>query len=164
MHPMRTRRIRSFALPTALALLALTLGGPAAVGAEPPAPVPSLVDGSAITQTPRLFTVTGKDFTAGGRVYLAVYDQMGARLYETRWVVASPATTVMRHEMGDGMLGRSPVTVPGGGLREAFGQLCGATAMLRALDAATGTWSNWLTVEPACAAAGEYVEPTTGPR
>ncbi len=59
-------------------------------------PVPSLTDVSATTQTARLFTVTGRDFTAGGRVYLAIYDQMGARLYETRWITASPPMLAVR--------------------------------------------------------------------
>ena len=98
--------------------------GPAA------APAPSLTDVSATTQTAALFTVTG-------RVYLAVYDQMGAKLFETRWITAS-------YE-------------PGGGLREAFGGLCGATAMVRALDEQTAVWSNWLPVSFACASSdGPY--------
>ena len=154
---MRTRRIVAVALTAAVGLLALAAPARAddwsadAPWAAAPAPGPSLADVSATTQTPWLFSVTGQGFTPGGRVYLAVYDRMGARLYETRWITASPAATVMRHEMGDGMLGRSPVTLPGGDLRESFGQLCGATAMLRALDEATATWSTWLAVEPVCA-------------
>jgi hypothetical protein len=124
-------------------------------------PVPSLTDVSATTQTARLFTVTGTGFTPGGRVYLAIYDQMGAQLYETRWITASLATTGWRHEPGYGVLGRTLVDIPGGALRESFGQLCGATAMMRAYDQATATWSNWLAVEPACTA---HVEPRTGPR
>src|SRR5215207_8267668 len=130
-------------------------------GIRQPVAVPSLTDVSATTQTARLFTVTGTGFTAGGRVYLAIYDQMGAQLYETRWITASLATTGWRHEPGYGVLGRTLVDIPGGALRESFGQLCGATAMMRAYDQATATWSNWLAVEPACTA---YVEPRTGPR
>jgi hypothetical protein len=75
---------------------------------------------------------------------------MGAQLYETRWVTAGLATTTRHHEPGDGMLPPTAVTTPGGDLREAFGQLCGATAMMRALDEGTATWSNWLPVEFAC--------------
>jgi hypothetical protein len=125
-----------------------------------PAAVPRLVDVSATTQTGRLFTVTGKDFTPGGRVYLAIYDQMGAQLYETRWISASlPMLALM------GPTGHEAASLPGSGhggtLREAFANLCGATAMMRAYDLETVTWSNWLTVEPACAA---YIEPRTGPR
>ena len=150
---MYARRIAAVALTAAIGLLALATparADPWWEEAAAPAPAPSLTDASAAARTPLLFTVAGTDFTAGGRVYLAVYDQMGVRLYETRWVTASLATTVLVHQPGDGPLGRSPVTVPGGALHEAFGQLCGATAMMRALDEGTATWSNWLTVQPAC--------------
>src|SRR5690606_1638571 len=94
-------------------VLALLLGGatggrlaaadPGMAGASA-APLPSLTDVSAGTRTPDLFTVAGTDFTPGGLVYLAVYDQMGAKLYETRWVTASLVTTVLRHQSGDGSL------------------------------------------------------------
>jgi hypothetical protein len=128
-------------------------------GIRQPVAIPSLTDVSATTQTPRLFTVTGNDFTSGGRVYLAIYDQMGAQLYETRWITASlPLLALM------GPTGHEAASLPGfgrgGTLREAFADLCGATAMMRAFDLDTDTWSTWLTVEPACAA---YVEPTAGP-
>src|SRR4051794_40881806 len=128
-------------------------------GIRQPVAVPSLVDVSATTQSGRLFTVTGTAFTPGGRVYLAIYDQMGSQLYETRWITASlPVVAVTEptgHE-GASFTGSDQ----GGTLREAFANLCGATAMMRAYDQATATWSPWLTVEPACAA---YVEPRTGP-
>ena len=147
----------TFRVAGVLALLALggaTGGRPAAadpgLAGASAAPLPSLTDVSAGTQTPDLFTVTGTDFTPGGQVYLAVYDQMGAKLYEPRWVTASLAATVRVHQPGDGPLGRSLVDVPGGGLREAFGQLCGATAMMRALDEATAVWSNWVPVGVTC--------------
>ena len=117
-------------------------------GANAPAPGPRLTDVSATTQTPALFTITGKDFTPGGKVYLAIYDQMGAQLYETRWINASLATTGWRHEPGDGVLGRTPVDIPGGARRESFALLCGATAMMRGLDEATATWSDWLPSNP----------------
>ena len=146
------RWIVTFGVAGVLALLALlALGGatggrPAAAdpgwGEAVAAPVPNLTDVSSGTRTPDLFTVTGKDFTPGGRVYLAVYDQMGTKLYETRWVTASLTTTVKHHEPGDGLLPPTAVTTLGGGLREAFGQLCGATAMMRALDEVTAVWSN----------------------
>src|SRR5215207_6485624 len=129
-------------------------------GIRQPVALPSLTDVSATTQTARLFTVTGTGFTPGGRVYLAIYDQMGAQLYETRWSTAGfPLVALM------GPTGHEAASLPGAGrggmLRETFADLCGATAMMRAYDLETLTWSIWLTVEPACAA---YVEPTTGPR
>lgn len=123
-------------------------------------PVPSLTDVSATTETLRLFTVTGTGFTPGGRVYLAIYDQMGAQLYETRWITASRRMLAV---VGPRLQEGAPFTGSrrGGTLRETFANLCGATAMMRAYDEATTIWSNWLTVEPACAA---YVEPRSGPR
>jgi hypothetical protein len=127
--------------------LGLSSGG--AAGTRQSGPIPSLTDVSATTQTAQLFTVTGKDFTPGGRVYLAIYDQMAAQLYETRWISASSALPVVA-----GPTGHEGASIPGAGrggtLREAFAGLCGATAMMRAYDQAMVTWSTWLTVEPAC--------------
>jgi hypothetical protein len=146
--------IRSLLAVVAAFLSLVTLGGAVAadhyrdpVPAPVAVPVPSLTDVSATSQTPTLFTVTGKDFTSGGRVYLAVYDQMGAKLYETRWVTATSAPI---HGPGDSLPNAQGPEGPGGTLREAFGQLCGATAMMRALDEQTAVWSNWLTVQFAC--------------
>jgi hypothetical protein len=158
---MRTNRILAVALMAVVGLLTLITPAQAdnrQMTTSPP--VPSLTNVSANTQTPALFTITGNDFTPGGRVYLAIYDQMGAQLYETRWISASlPMLALM------GPTGHEAASLPGSGrggtLREAFANLCGATAMMRAYDLETVTWSNWLTVEPACAA---YVEPRTGPR
>ena len=50
---------------------------------------PSLtgVDGAQASGT---ITVTGRAFTPGGRVYVALYDVWGTALYETRWTTASP--------------------------------------------------------------------------
>jgi hypothetical protein len=149
----RTRRIRMFTLTMAIGVLALGFGGAAADEADhprpaAPAPAPNLTDVSATTQTPRLFTVTGTDFTPGGRAYLAVYDQMGAQLYETRWVTANPALPV---EAGPTGHEAASIQSPDAGtLREAFANLCGAAAMMRAYDHTTATWSNWLTVQPVC--------------
>ena len=161
---MIARPIRWFAFVTLFGLLALGVGGSAHVAAQVrPAFLPAsptLTDDSALAPARGVFTVAGQHFTPGGRVYLALYDQMGAKLYETRWIEASPTTTVLRHELGDGPRGGDLVTL-GGTVQASFGNLCGATAMLRALDQTTDTWSNWLTVEPACVA---YVEPRSGPR
>ena len=128
--------------------------------APAPSAAPTLSDASATTRTSPLFTASGTGFTAGGRVYLAIYDQMGVQLYETRWITANlPLAAVT------GPTGHEAAFSPGSGragtLRETFANLCGATAMMRAYDEVTSTWSTWLTVEPACAAS---VEPTSGPR
>ncbi len=94
--------------------------------------------------------MAGADFTPGGRVYLAVYDRTGATPFETRWITADNAVTTMNHQPGHGLRGGYRVATPGGGLREAFASLCGATAMVRALDEETAVWSNWLPVSFAC--------------
>jgi hypothetical protein len=149
-----------FAAIVGIAAIALGNGSVRAADIRQSVAIPSVTDISATTQTPRLFTVVGNDFTAGGRVYLAIYDQMGTRLYETRWITASlpmvPFTGPSGHEAAS-----LPGAGRGGMLREAFANLCGATAMMRAYDLETVTWSNWLTVEPPCMA---YVEPRSGPR
>jgi hypothetical protein len=145
----RPRRLplRGFAV---LALLGiLTLGGTAARAADP-SPAPSLTADASVALPAGVFAVAGTGFTAGGPVYLAIYDEMGAQLYETRWVTAD-AWTPIKIGSGNGPE-RSPVD--GGMLYEAFGQLCGAQAMMRALDEGTATWSNWLPVRPTCANGG----------
>jgi hypothetical protein len=166
-HARRPRRTLStshvgwrVAMIVGIAAVALGNGSAGAADIRQSVAVPSLTNISATTQSARLFTVTGKDFTAGGRVYLAIYDQMGAQLYETRWITANlPVLALM------GPTGHEAASLPGSGrggtLREAFADLCGATAMMRAYDLDTDTWSTWLTVEPTCAA---YVEPGAGPR
>ena len=145
-----------FAMVVGIAAVTLGIGSAGAADTSQAVPVPRLTDVSATTQTARLFTVTGEDFTPAGRVYLAIYDQMGAQLYETRWITASPGLAVEA-----GPTGHEAAFIRSGTLREAFANLCGATAMMRAYDEVTTVWSNWLTVEPACAAG---FEPSTGPR
>jgi hypothetical protein len=148
------------ALVIGIAAVALWIGSANAAEAPQRNPIPSLADVSATTQTARLFTVTGTGFSAGGRVYLAIYDQMGAKLYETRWITASFPLLALA-----GPTGHEAASLPGSGhggtLRETFANLCGATAMMRAYDEVATTWSSWLTVEPACV---DYVEPRSGPR
>ena len=94
--------------------------------------------------------VAGSGFTPGGEVYLAIYDQMGRQLYENRRVTASsPVSTYdagMRRELGRTF----EYISPGGELMEGFGGLCGAAAMIRALDNATERWSNWQVIQPPC--------------
>jgi hypothetical protein len=125
---MRSKRILAVALMAAVGLLTLVTPAQAdnrRMTTSPP--VPSLTNVSATTQTPALFTITGNDFTPGGRVYLAIYDQMGAKLYETRWITASLATTGVGREAGDGPLGQTLMAIPGGTLREAFANLFSGT-------------------------------------
>ena len=89
--------------------------------------------------------VTGEGFAAGGRVYVAIYDQMGATLYETRWVKATPAVSI------NDVPAVLQITHPSGGvLSETFGGLCGAQVLIRAYDEQTAIWSNWLEAAPLC--------------
>jgi hypothetical protein len=162
---MIARPIRSFAFVTLVGLLALGATN-AAVAADHLRPAfgpasPTLTDDSALAPARGVFTVAGQHFTPGGHVYLALYDQMGAKLYETRWVNATVASSYPLGIDPAGERGHEQHPFPGGTVQASFGNLCGATAMLRALDQTTDTWSNWLTVEPACVA---YVEPRSGPR
>jgi len=93
--------------------------------------------------------VSGEGFTAGGGIYIAIYDQMGAKLYETRFSAATPAAVVTgtRAEVPEA----HPFTPSAGGkLFESFGGLCGAQVMIRAYDMQTAVWSNWLNVAPLC--------------
>ena len=123
---MRTKRILAVALMAAVGLLTLVTPAQAdnrRMTTSPP--VPSLTNVSATTQTPALFTITGNDFMPGGRVYLAVYDQIRAKLYETRWITASLAAT--GREAADGPLGQTLMAILGGTLREAFANLFSGT-------------------------------------
>ena len=60
--------------------------------------------------------MTGEDFTAGGNVYIAIYDQMGAKLYETRWAEATPAV-IVTGSRADVPEARQITPVTGGTLR-----------------------------------------------
>jgi hypothetical protein len=147
----RSRPHRILVAVTAALVCFATVGGTVAADhhRDPiPTFAPRLIDVSARTHTPDLFTVTGMDFTPRGRVYLAIYDEMGAALYETRWVTAS---AIPFQGPGDSL---PTYQDPGGVVHAAFGHLCGATAMMRALDEETAVWSTWLSVEFACDGAG----------
>jgi hypothetical protein len=114
---------------------------------SPPALIdtyPTSIDGTII--------VTGEDFTAGGSVYVAIYDQMGAQLYETRWAEATPAVAITgsRAEVPEAHSITSPT---GGALQLTFAGLCGAQVLIRAYDQQTANWSNWLNVAPLCESA-----------
>jgi hypothetical protein len=108
---------------------------------------PSLMDVSR-SSSPEQLVVDGQGFTPGGQVYLAIYDQAGAQLYEHRSVRATAALTKVT----------DPVAlVPGGAFRATFKGLCGASAMMRAEDVSTGVWSDWLTVAPNCPASAAEI-------
>ena len=96
-------------------------------------------------QTPGTVNVTGNGFTAGGWVYVALYDRWGAKLYETRWLNAS--ATVFGP---DGSQDPAAGFVRGGAVNESFANLCDAQAMVRAYDQQSSTWSNWSDVATNC--------------
>ena len=114
-------------------------------------PVPILTAASATIRAPGAVTVTGEAFTPGGEVYVALYDQWGAALYETRWTTAS---RLFYGQNGS----RDPAAgfSRGGALREAFGHPCGATMMVRAYDRQLAAWSNWLDVDLTAAGVAPY--------
>lgn len=107
--------------------------------------LPTLTGAAPTSQILGTITVTGEAFTPEGHVYIALYDQIGAELYETRWITVSPI-----------VYGQNGSQDPAAGFRrggtfsEAFAHLCGATAMVRAYDRPTTTWSNRLDVAPGC--------------
>lgn len=141
-HPSRRQ------LVIVLAILGLVVSGspfaPANRAQLSPVSSPLIITAAA-GQSPGSVTVTGRNFTPGGRVYVALYDQWGMQLHETRWINASgtaygpngsqdPATGFVRGEPG----------------HEIVSSLCGATAMARAYDEQTDAWSNMLDVDAGC--------------
>lgn len=100
---------------------------------------------------PDALTVVGAHFTPGGKVYVAIYDQAGQRLYENRWVHASLTLSADEAAIWSDRYHEEVLPSPGGAIHETFNGLCGAMAMVRALDNSTSRWTNWLTIEPNCA-------------
>ena len=92
--------------------------------------------------------MAGQGFTPGGRVYVALYDQWGAALFETRWVTASERYFQPPLNLGTG---DDLVFDTGGTIAEAFviepavlevaGLACTTALMGRAYDQSTATWS-----------------------
>lgn len=154
---MIARPLRWFAFVSLVGLLALGVGGSAHVAAQVRPSVapasPTLTDASAAAPARGVFTVAGQGFTPGGRVYLAIYDQMGAKLYQTRWLTASPQYTIT------GMSDVSPeahpiVSADKGVFLADFPRYCGAGVMVRAYDQTTESWSNWVDFDANCQSAG----------
>lgn len=87
-------------------------------------------------------TVAGNGFSAGGLVYIALYDQWGTDLEETRWTSAS--ITVYGT---NGSLDPAQGYSPGGSVAQLS---CDQPLMVRAFDRQTDSWSNLLDVELAC--------------
>jgi hypothetical protein len=134
-----------------LAVLSVVLVGTSNVGAASARATPAAPNLTAAAVAPGSIAVAAHWFTPGGRVYVALYDVWGAKLYETRWTTAS--ATIYGREGGQdpaaGYLG-------GGAISERFDHLCGATLMARAYDEATERWSPWLDVDTTGFAVAHY--------
>lgn len=147
------RRCRPFVLMAMLLSLAV-LGStaPHASAATSAVDAPDVVPSgpiltSAAATSPELGTivVAGQDFTPGGRVYVALYDQWAVTRYPAGWVTAS-AVAYGQDGSRDPAAGFSP----GGTILVPVQHLCGANALVRAYDKHLARWSNWLDVSPGC--------------
>jgi hypothetical protein len=130
------------AAPSSYAIATGVLGDP-----------PILIDATSSGADDGSIALAGFDFTAGHRVFIAVYDQMGAKLYQTRWLTATP------HYAITGMSDVSPeahpiISAEKGAFRASFPRFCGASVMIRAYDQSTETWSNWVDFDANCQSAG----------
>ena len=94
--------------------------------------------------------VTGSYFTPGAKIHIAVYDQAGRQLFNGRDIYASGRVTEADAAILDDYAGQHVVPNDGGEFRTAFTNLCGASAMMRALDTATGHWTDFMTANVQC--------------
>lgn len=162
---------RHFVLMVAIAgLLILEIPGAFARDSQVPvAASPILIDALAVTPEGSVM-VMGRNFTPGGEVYIALYDQWGKQLHETRWVTASdavygpngsqdPATGFSRAGTINAILGASEAIYGPNGSQDpargyvagaSFPSLCGAEVMARAYDEQTDTWSDLLDINADC--------------
>jgi hypothetical protein len=149
--PHRLARGSLITLLFVIMALGACLNGGAQASAKPSlGKQPALVNAS-VSAAARETVIKGSGFTPSGRVYLAIYDQAGARLFEHRWIHASStlnadqAARLNDHGVADA------VATSGGDIDETFTGLCGASAMARAFDERANVWTTWLIVEPKCA-------------
>ncbi len=132
----------------ALSTTSTSFGSRPAQATQAAFPVPRLTDAWTNTGRPGSLILAGSDFTPGGRVEVAVYDQAGTERRGTYWVTAT-ATLYGRAWDAD-------PTDPTAGFTRAgvigvdVGSLCGEPVRLRAYDQQTGQWSNWLDHAPGC--------------
>lgn len=160
-------------------LLGFGLGcAPGAVAAQPAATLPTIHIASAGATAPDSIIISGVGFTPGGPVYIAIYDQWGMTIHDTRWIIASEP--VLQPPQGiapgegfsfdtGGNIGESfrirmverPSSLPDGNQNLALngpsgrvtamvGIDCDAILMDRAFDRSTVTWSNVLDIELGC--------------
>ena len=107
--------------------------------------LPVLTSASAHTAIPDTIVVTGQGFSPGSDVFVALYDRWGARLYETRWVLASETVSGP-----DGSFDPATVYEEGGVMFVSFEHMGFDAVMVRAYDQGTDSWSNLLDVDSSC--------------
>jgi hypothetical protein len=135
-----SRRIRQLVL----ALVLLLAFVPFSQSAAQPATVrPLLIIGSvSALDAPGSILVSGAGFTAGGDVFIGLYDQWGKYVQESRWVVASQPTYGL-----DGSIDPAAGYVSGGLVNETFAIDCRSGVMVRAHDRSSGIWTEVLDVD-----------------
>jgi hypothetical protein len=145
-----------------VALVGLLCGGvPSAhlVGAAAPLGPRPLIGASVVASRAGTVTVSGRGFTPGGWVYIALYDTWGERLFETRWVIA----TITVPELEGSVIPPSEGGVvtetfgataafagPASGEDGAAGSLCGTEPMARAFDQMADVWSEMVEIDVGC--------------
>lgn len=121
---------------------------------------PLLLATAAESNAPGVASVSGLGFTGGGQVYVAVYDQMGTKIFPNRWVTAAKFYSL------DGEASSASVPVvakqPTGAIHLSFDGLCASRVMIRAYDQTTESWSNWVNVTVQCGN-GDYPTASTAP-
>jgi hypothetical protein len=155
--PTVTRFCRHLSLSLALVLLVMLGPGNVRFSTAAPAVVTGPVLSSVVagSDLPNVVTVSGHGFTPGGRVYVALYDQWGVALYETRWVTASdryfqpPLNLATGGDLvfdTGGTIAEAFVVEPAvlefaGGSQQHAPVACTTAVMARAYDQSTASWS-----------------------
>lgn len=141
-----------------LSILAVAPLAPLSGGAQSVAQ-PVLTSVTANTALPDSIVVEGHGFTPGGDVYIALYDQWGLILHETRWVAAGGGGAIreafeIATESIYGPNGSQDPSQPDRrGLTTSelpSSASCPDTLMVRAFDQRANAWSNVLDVEADC--------------
>ncbi len=159
-------------------LLGFGLIGSPTTTAQHASTFPVLTSAVPISAVPGSIMVTGNGFTHGGLVYIALYDQWGTALHETRWVTASVTVYQPSQNIAPGqgfsfdtggnvaevfeiVVEAASISVPDGNQNPALngssslpttmpGVECETALMVRAFDQASADWSNILNVELDC--------------
>ena len=131
---------RRFLVTSVIVLLVFCLGSPASMTAEaePSGPVLNAITTSA--DQSGAIMVSGTGFTLGGLVYIALYDQWGMVLHETRWITATRTAYQPPQELASGEVISSAT---GGNIGELFEIAVASPASLSdAQNPAKGTFTS----------------------